>query len=123
MWDNNWGSRHRDYYDGQDGTNNDPRAIENNYWQQGDDDSSSRNVTVSGNHLIARLNEVPQTIISAAGLDRSGSSRSSSASRSSCQATLPGRRCASLPRLGMALLWSRSALPSIPAIRRSCLTQ
>ena len=66
----NWGSRHRDYYDGQDGSNFDPLAIENNYWQQGDQDSSERNVTVSGNHLIAGLNEVPSSIISNAGVEQ-----------------------------------------------------
>ena len=63
----NWGSRHRDYYDGQDGTNFDPLAIENNYWQQGDEDSSARNVTVSGNHLIASLDEVPRSVMADAG--------------------------------------------------------
>jgi len=64
----NWGSRHRDYYDGQDGTNFDPLAIENNYWQQGDADSSTGNVTVSGNHLIASLDEVPRPLLANAGL-------------------------------------------------------
>lgn len=64
----NWGSRHRDYYDGQNGSNFDPLAIENNYWQQGDADSSNRNVTVKGNHLIASLDEVPPAILSNAGL-------------------------------------------------------
>jgi hypothetical protein len=64
----NWGSRHHDYYDGQDGTNFDPLAIENNYWQQGDADSSKGNVTVNGNHLIASLGEVPHSILANAGL-------------------------------------------------------
>lgn len=64
----NWGSRHHDYYDGQDGTNFDPLAIENNYWQQGDADSSKGNVTVTGNHLIASLDEVPHAILANAGL-------------------------------------------------------
>ena len=41
----NWGSRHRDWYDGHDGKNYDPLPIENNYWQQGDADSSKENVT------------------------------------------------------------------------------
>lgn len=64
----NWGSRHHDYYDGQDGGNYDPLAIEDNYWQQGDADSSGRNVTVKNNHLIAALDEVPQAVLSNAGL-------------------------------------------------------
>jgi len=64
----NWGSRHHDYYDGQDGTNFDPLTIENNYWQQGDADSSKGNVTVSGNQLIASLDEVPPSILANAGL-------------------------------------------------------
>lgn len=64
----NWGSRHRDYYDGQSGENYDPLLIADNYWQQGDADSSKGNVTVEGNHLIASLREVPQTIMENAGL-------------------------------------------------------
>jgi len=65
----NWGSRHHDYYDGQEGQNFDPLAIKDNYWQQGDPDSSDRNVTVAGNHLIASLDEVPGTVLSDAGLE------------------------------------------------------
>lgn len=64
----NWGSRHHDYYDSQDGTNFDPLAIENNYWQQGDADSAKGNVTVSGNRLIASLDEVPLDVLANAGL-------------------------------------------------------
>lgn len=64
----NWGSRHHSYYDGQDGTDFDPLAIENNYWQQGDADSSKGNVTVRGNQLIASLDEVPHPILANAGL-------------------------------------------------------
>lgn len=64
----NWGSRHHDYYDGQNGGSYDPLAIKNNYWQQGDADSSNRNVTVKGNRLIASLNEVPRAILANAGL-------------------------------------------------------
>jgi len=65
----NWGSRHHDYYDGQDGKDFDPLTIENNYWQQGDADSSKNNVTVNGNRLIASLDEVPRTVINTAGLE------------------------------------------------------
>lgn len=64
----NWGSRHHDYYDGQDGKDFDPLAIENNYWQQGDADSSKGNVTESGNRLIASLDEVPSSVMANAGL-------------------------------------------------------
>lgn len=63
----NWGSRHHDYYEGLDGKNFDPLLIANNYWQQGDADSSKGNVTVEGNHLIASLREVPRTIMQSAG--------------------------------------------------------
>lgn len=65
----NWGSRHGDYYDGADGSANDPLAILGNYWQQGDPDSSAKNVTESGNHLIATLDEVPAAVLAAAGLE------------------------------------------------------
>jgi hypothetical protein len=67
----NWGSRHHDYYNGQDGKDFDPLVIEDNYWQQGDKDSSKENVTVSGNHLIASLAEVPHAILATAGLESS----------------------------------------------------
>jgi hypothetical protein len=63
----NWGSRHHDYYDGKDGENFDPLTIENNYWQQGDQDSSAHNVTVRGNRLITSLDEVPRSILDSAG--------------------------------------------------------
>ena len=63
----NWGSRHHDYYDGQDGADFDPLTIKDNYWQQGDADSSKNNVTVSGNRLIASLDEVPRSVLANAG--------------------------------------------------------
>ena len=65
----NWGSRHRDYYDGQDGKDFDPLTIEDNYWQQGDPDVSKGNVTEAHNHLIASLPEVPASILNQAGLE------------------------------------------------------
>ena len=65
----NWGSRHKDYYDGGKGENNDPLAIEGNWWQQGDPDSSAKQVTESGNHLINTLNEAPAELLSQAGLE------------------------------------------------------
>jgi len=65
----NWGSRHRDYYDGQEGKNYNPLVIADNYWQQGDKDSSEGDVTEKGNHLIASLDEVPKAILDNAGLE------------------------------------------------------
>jgi hypothetical protein len=64
----NWGSRHRNWYDGHAGKDYDPLLIENNYWQQGDADSSKENVTVTGNVLINSLAEVPAGVIQSAGL-------------------------------------------------------
>ena len=65
----NWGSRHHDYYNEQDGSDFDPLAIEDNYWQQGDPDSSRQNVTEAGNHLIDALSQVPASVLHSAGLD------------------------------------------------------
>jgi hypothetical protein len=64
----NWGSRHRDWYDGNGGKNDDPLDIEGNYWQQGDADSAKEHVTVKGNHLINALSEAPANILKNAGL-------------------------------------------------------
>ncbi len=65
----NWGSRHRNWYDDNDGKNDDPLLIEDNYWQQGDADSSKENVTEQDNHLINSLSEVPSDIVQNAGLE------------------------------------------------------
>jgi len=65
----NWGSRHRNWYDDNDGKNYDPLLIEGNYWQQGDADSSKENVTEQGNHLINSLSEVPAEVMQNAGLE------------------------------------------------------
>lgn len=64
----NWGSRHRDYYDDNQGKVNDPLMIEGNYWQQGDLDSSDKNVTEEDNHIITSLNGAPASILDTAGL-------------------------------------------------------
>jgi hypothetical protein len=64
--ENDWGSRHTDYTAGASG--DDPLLIENNYWQQGDQDNSSSNVTESGNHVITSLAQVPSGILANAGL-------------------------------------------------------
>ena len=55
----NWGSRHKDYYDGAKGDDNDPLAIEDNWWQQGDPDSNAKQVVEHGNHLIHSFSELP----------------------------------------------------------------
>jgi hypothetical protein len=64
---NDWGGRHVDYQSGH--TGNDATSITDNYWQQGDKDSTSSNVTLARNHLIASLSEVPSSVMSAAGLE------------------------------------------------------
>ena len=65
----NWGSRHRNWYDDDGGKNYDPLVVEGNYWQQGDADSSKENVTEQDNHLINSLAAVPAGIIQNAGLE------------------------------------------------------
>ncbi|WP_063770710.1 fibronectin type III domain-containing protein [Streptacidiphilus carbonis] len=65
--ENDWGARHTDYRPG--ATGDDPLAITGNYWQQGDADSSSKNVTVAGNHVIASIAQAPKAITSAAGIE------------------------------------------------------
>jgi Right handed beta helix region/Fibronectin type III domain len=64
----NWGTAHANYYDGNDGKTRDPFDIRNNYWQQGNPDSSRENVTIKGNHLISDLSQVPPAILQNAGL-------------------------------------------------------
>jgi len=67
--DDNWGSRHKSYYDGAKGDDYDPLAILDNWWQQGDTDSNVKQVVVQGNHLIDALNEAPATLLNNAGLE------------------------------------------------------
>ena len=64
---NDWGSRHTDFRPG--ATGSDPTDFENNYWQQGDRDSSSNNVTVKNNRIIAGLDAVPRAVLDNAGLE------------------------------------------------------
>lgn len=66
--ENDWGSRHTDYAPGASGY--DPLDIEGNYWQQGDADSSSKNVTEQGNHIIVGSHDVPASVLRDAGLPR-----------------------------------------------------
>lgn len=65
----NWGSRHGDYYDGNDGRAHDPLIIADNWWQQGDRDSDEKNVVVRGNRLISALDQAPAEILRNAGLE------------------------------------------------------
>jgi hypothetical protein len=66
----NWGSRHKNWYDGRKGTTNDPLAIEGNWWEQGDNDSDKLMVVEQGNHLVTSLAQVPAAIREQAGLER-----------------------------------------------------
>lgn len=63
----NWGGRHRNYYDGE-GKTSDYFDFEDNYWQQGDPDSSRENVTLKNNRLISKLEQAPAEILQNAGL-------------------------------------------------------
>ncbi len=65
----NWGGRHKDYYDGRHGEANDAFDFEHNYWQQGEPDSVERDVTLKDNHIIATLDQAPGSIRQAAGLE------------------------------------------------------
>ena len=67
----NWGSRHKDYYDGAKGENSDPLAIEDNWWQQGDPDTSGKQVTEKGNRIVTALNQAPAELLNTAGLEAS----------------------------------------------------
>lgn len=64
-----WGGRHRDYYDDNHGKVYDAFDFEDNYWQQGDPDSSRENITLKNNHLISALDQAPQAILHNAGLE------------------------------------------------------
>jgi hypothetical protein len=66
----NWGSRHQNWYDGRDGSTNDPLVIEGNYWQQGDEDSSEKDVVERENHLVNSLAQAPNEILQTAGLEQ-----------------------------------------------------
>jgi hypothetical protein len=65
----NWGSRHRNYYNGADGSANDPLDILDNYWQQGGADASAQNVTLRGNRIINSLDQAPRAVLGSAGLE------------------------------------------------------
>ncbi|HUE36998.1 MAG TPA: fibronectin type III domain-containing protein [Candidatus Acidoferrum sp.] len=64
----NWGGHHRNFYDGA-GKTYDYFNFENNYWQQGERDSSARNVTLKNNRLISALDQAPPDILNNAGLE------------------------------------------------------
>ena len=63
----NWGGRHRNYYEG-NGRAEDYFDFEDNYWQQGDRDASAENVTLKNNHLISALDQAPADILQNAGV-------------------------------------------------------
>ena len=65
----NWGSRHRNYYNGADGSTNNPLLIEGNYWEQGTPDEERGGVVVRRNRLISALGQAPASILEGAGLD------------------------------------------------------
>jgi Fibronectin type III domain/Right handed beta helix region/Protein of unknown function (DUF1565) len=65
----NWGSRHRDFYNGADGSTNDPLVIQGNYWEQGTPDENRGGVAVRSNRLISLLGQAPASILESAGLD------------------------------------------------------
>ena len=65
----NWGSRHKDYYDGGSGSDNDPTVVEGNFWEQGDQDSDAKQVLEHNNTIIARLEQAPAEILTGAGLE------------------------------------------------------
>jgi len=64
----NWGTPHGDYYDGNAGKQHDAFDFEDNYWQQGDPDSSAESVTLKNNHIISALDQAPASILQNAGL-------------------------------------------------------
>jgi hypothetical protein len=64
----NWGGRHRNYYDG-NGKTRDYFDFENNFWQQGEGDSSAENVTLKNNRVISALDQAPAAILQNAGLE------------------------------------------------------
>jgi hypothetical protein len=66
---NAWGSKHVDYT-ANDG-NYDPLDIENNYWQNGSADSSSKKVVLKNNHSITGASGVPASIVANAGIEKS----------------------------------------------------
>ena len=64
----NWGSRHKDYYDGGTGDVFDPLSITGNWWEQGEPDSDNKQVSVKANHLITAIVQAPPAIVADAGL-------------------------------------------------------
>jgi hypothetical protein len=65
----NWGSRHKNYYNGADGKEYDPIDVENNWWQQGTPDASAQNITTKGNRLIAAMEQAPKALLDDAGIE------------------------------------------------------
>src|SRR5206468_42509 len=65
--ENDWGARHTDYRPGASGS--DPTSIMDNFWQQGDRDTTANNVTLRNNRIIASLDQAPRDILDNAGLE------------------------------------------------------
>lgn len=66
----NWGTAHKNYYNGMDGSKVDWIDVENNYWQQGNPDSESREYLVlKGNQLVSGMADVPRKVLDDAGLE------------------------------------------------------
>lgn len=61
------GSTHVDYRDSLG--DKDPTLISDNWWQQGDSDSSKQGVVTQGNTLLADPSDAPASIVDAAGLE------------------------------------------------------
>src|SRR5205814_5113039 len=49
--------------------NNDPLDIENNWWDHGPADSTSKGVVIKGNHKITGPDQIPSSIVDNAGLE------------------------------------------------------
>src|SRR5204862_3558030 len=49
--------------------NNDPLDIENNYWDKGPADSTSKGVIIKNNHPITDPDQIPAAIVDNAGLE------------------------------------------------------
>ena len=63
----NWGSAHKNYYNGMDGSKVDWIDVENNYWQQGNTDSREY-LTLRNNKVVSGLSDVPANVLDDAGL-------------------------------------------------------
>jgi hypothetical protein len=99
-------SKHRDYYDGANGTDSNPLDIVDNWYEQGDRDANKEQVRYSHNHLIHSLIAAPQDIVSGAGLQPAFRDLADAAFAPAA-APEPPSRVASLPAdAGAYVAWS-----------------